>query len=348
MLEKGLSCKGCHMFHEEAGGKLIKSDTLVSREKACESCHGAGFGRILRNWQLSTGKKLSHLKSVYARADGEVAASRGAERAKARQLLQEAAFNIDVVDRGKAVHNMSYSQELLQAAFQRIEEALEAAGSSYRPEKLLVEAAAAPGECSECHAGIEEINIEVFGQSFTHKTHVVGRKMECGLCHSNSRRHGELIATRRACAACHHEETGKDCGSCHVIQKALYGGGNLEGWTVPKDLMAEGEVGCDGCHERKDGRVSRSDAAGCVNCHEESYKETFVDWQRTYRELRAEVETALTEKKGLSLSPKGQARVAEIEKAVRRLDHDGSAGVHNSRFLQDVLTKLVKEIKSIA
>jgi hypothetical protein len=348
MLEKGLSCKGCHMFHEEAGGKLIKSDTLVSREKACESCHGAGFDRILRNWQVSTGKKLAQIKGVYARAEGEIAASQSAEKAKASQLLQEAAFNIDVVDRGKAVHNMSYSQGLLQAAFRSIEEALQAAGSSYRPERLLVEAAAAPGQCSECHAGIEEINVAIFGLSFTHKTHVVGRKMECGLCHSNSRRHGELIATRRGCATCHHEEGKKDCGSCHVVQKTLYGGGMLDGFSVPKDLMAEGGADCDGCHEWKEGRISRSDAAGCANCHEESYKETFAEWQGTYRELRAALETAMSEKKGLGLSREGQARLAEIEKAVRRLDQDGSTGVHNSQFIQDVLTKLAKEIKSIA
>jgi len=348
MLEKGLSCKGCHMFHEEAGGKLVKSDTLVSREKACESCHGTGFGRLLRNWQVSTEKKLGQIKSIYAKADSEVAASRSAERAKARELLQEAAFNIDVVDKGKAVHNISYSQDLLLAAFQRIEEALQAAGSYYRPEKLLVETAAAPGQCSQCHAGIEEINVDIFGLSFPHKTHVVGRKMECGLCHSNSRRHGELTSSKKSCAACHHEDAKKECGSCHVIQKTLYGGGTIEGYSVPKDLMAEAGADCDGCHERKEGRISRSAAATCVNCHEESYQKTFEEWQAAYRELRAGLESTLAEKKKLSLSEEGKARLAEIEKSVRKLDQDGSSGVHNSQFIQDLLTKLTKEIKSIA
>jgi hypothetical protein len=199
MLEKGLSCKGCHMFHEEAGGKLVKAETLVSREKACESCHGAGFGRLLRNWQVSTEKKLVEIKRIYARAEGEVAASPSAGKARARELLEEAAFNIDVVEKGKAVHNITYSQDLLLAAFQLIEDALKTAGASYRPQKLLIETAAAPGQCSQCHAGIEEINVDIFGLSFPHKTHVVGKGMECGLCHSNSRRHGEFIATKKSC-----------------------------------------------------------------------------------------------------------------------------------------------------
>jgi len=348
MLEKGLSCKGCHMFHEEAGGKLVKSETSVSREKACESCHGSGFGRILKNWQISTEKKLGEIKSVYAKADSEVAVSRSAERAKARELLQEAAFNIDVVDRGKAVHNISYAQELLLAAVQRIEEALQAAGSPYRPEKFLVETAVAPGQCSQCHAGIEEINVGIFGLSFPHKTHVVGKKMECGLCHSNSRRHGEFVGSKKSCAGCHHPDAKKECGGCHFLQKTLYGGGTLESWTVPKDLMAEGGADCDGCHELKDGKISRSDSTTCANCHEESYKKTFGEWQTTYRELRAGLEAALSEKKGLSLSEGGKARLAEIEKAVQRLDQDGSSGVHNSQFIQDILTTLTKEIKSIA
>jgi len=117
---------------------------------------------------------------------------------------------------------------------------------------------------------------------------------------------------------------------------------------VPKDLMAEAGADCDGCHERKDGSISRSDAASCVNCHEESYKKTFEAWQADYRELRAGLETALAEKKRAGLSEAGRARLAEIENLVRKIDQDGSSGIHNSQFIQDILTKLAREIQSIA
>jgi nitrate/TMAO reductase-like tetraheme cytochrome c subunit len=348
MLEKGLSCKGCHMFHEEAGGELVKSDTLVSREKACESCHGEGFGRLLQNWQISTEKKLGEIKSVYARAGREISASDGAEKDRAQRVLEEAAFNIDVVEKGKAVHNITYSQELLLAAFGQIEEALKLAGSDYRPAKLLIETAAASGQCSQCHAGIEEINAEIFGMSFPHKSHVVGQKMECGLCHSNARRHGEFTSSKQSCAPCHHRESGKDCGSCHVIQRTLYRGGALSGWDVPEDIMAEAGADCDACHESKGGEISRPGADGCVNCHEESYKETFAEWQSTYHELRKALVDALAGKKGQQLSPDGRARLVEVERSVRKLDQDGSSGIHNSQFIQEVLTKLAKAIESIS
>ncbi|MGB7295473.1 MAG: NapC/NirT family cytochrome c [Candidatus Aminicenantales bacterium] len=348
MLEKGLSCKGCHMFHEEAGGKLIKSDTLVSREKACESCHGEGFGRLLRNWQASTEKKLGEIRAVHSRAAQETAVSRSAEKTRAQDLLEEAAFNIDVVEKGKAVHNITYSQELLLAAFGRIEEALALVGSSYRPAKFLIETAAAPGECSQCHAGIEEIDAEIFGMSFPHKTHVVGRKMECDLCHSNARRHGELTSSKKSCAVCHHGDATKDCGRCHIVQRALYEGGAFDVWDVPKDIMAEAGAECEACHEHRDGRVSRSDASGCVNCHEESYKETFLEWQTTYRELRNNLEAALAAKKKEGLNREGRARLAGIERSIQKLDQDGSSGIHNSQFVQDILTKLAREIQSIS
>ncbi len=74
----------------------------------------------------------------------------------------------------------------------------------------------------------------------------------------------------------------------------------------------------------------------------------FAEWQKTYKELRDKLEAALAEKKREAISPDGKSRLAEIEKSVRKLDQDGSRGVHNSQFIQDILTKLVQAIQSIA
>ena len=346
MLERGLSCKGCHMFHEEAGGRLIGSGTLVSRRQACESCHGEGFGRLLQIWQSSTGKKLAEIKAVYNRALAEVDRARQENRDKAKSLLQDAGFNIDVVERGKAVHNMTYAQELLQAAFGGIEEALKLAGSAYRPAKFPVSSVAVPGQCSQCHAGIEEIDAEIFGVSFPHKPHLLGQKMDCGVCHSNAKRHGEFVSSKMACAACHHQDNGRECGSCHALQKTIYEGGPLNGWSVPKDMMAEAGVSCNGCHQVEKSRVSRSDASTCAACHEEGYKQTFVDWQTAFKNARSNLEESLREKKKRSLTREEKALIAEAENALRRLDLDGSSGVHNSQFVEEALTTLGQRIKS--
>jgi len=347
MLEKGLSCKGCHMFHEETGGKLVKSETSISKEQACESCHGAGFARVLRYWQVSTEKRLSQIRRIYQRSSQEVAQSKGPGREKARPLLDDAAFNIDVVERGKSVHNMAYSQELLQAAIAYMEEALKLVGSSYKPVRFLPETKDIPSQCSQCHAGIEEINGQVYGLSFPHKSHVVSQKMECSTCHSNAKKHGEFIGSKKQCAACHHQDIKKDCGSCHVLQKAIYAGGTLDSWEVPKDVMAEANVGCADCHGQEKRQIRPAGSSTCTNCHEESYKKTFIEWQDAYKNQRDSLLASLEEKKRLKLAEGDRAKLAEVAETLRKLENDGSSSVHNSQFIGDLLTKLEQKVKSI-
>jgi predicted translin family RNA/ssDNA-binding protein len=158
MLDKGLSCKGCHIFHEEKGGRIIKSETFTSRAKACESCHGKGFSRILQEWETSTEKKLGEIRAVYSKAHQEISQTKKSSKEKAEKLLEEAAFNIDIVEKGKSVHNMNYSQELLQTSYNTIVEALRIIGSSYKPEIAFITSKELPTQCSNCHAGIEEIS----------------------------------------------------------------------------------------------------------------------------------------------------------------------------------------------
>jgi nitrate/TMAO reductase-like tetraheme cytochrome c subunit len=347
MLEKGLSCKGCHMFHEETSGKLVKSETSISREQACESCHGSGFARVLRYWQVSTEKRLGQIKRVYQRSSQEVGGSKSLQREKAGQLLVNAAFNIDVVERGKSVHNMTYSQELLQAAFAYMEEALELVGSPYKPERFLPSAKDIPSQCSQCHAGIEEINGKIYGLSFPHKTHVVGQKIDCSTCHSNAKRHGEFIGSKKQCAACHHQDVKKDCASCHPLQKTLYEGGTLDGQEVPKDMMAEAKAACPDCHRQEKGQISRPDASVCANCHEESYKKTFEEWQASFKKHRDSLRAGLALKKKLRLAKEDSAKLAEVEQTLAKLEDDGSSSVHNSQFIEDLLTRLEQQVKSI-
>ena len=187
MWEKGLSCQGCHMFHE-GEARLDKGETLVSSGKACESCHGRGFDRILKNWEQSTEKRLAEIKAIAATAAAEVAAAPDKKQAAARAHLAEARFNIDIVERGKSVHNMTYSQELLTASLGKVRDALAAVGSSSRPEAMTLLTRETPNACLTCHAGIEEIDAPVFGLSFPHRKHAVAQKLACATCHSNARR----------------------------------------------------------------------------------------------------------------------------------------------------------------
>jgi len=348
MLEKGLSCKGCHMFHEETGGRLVKSETSISKDKACESCHGAGFARILSNWEASTQKKLQAISPIYQRALQEVRAGRVEGRQKAESLLEEAAFNIDIVDKGKSVHNMTYAQELLHVTLNKIEEALKLAGSGFQPDRTSFKSQNPENGCLNCHSGIEEITAPVFGLKFAHKKHVAAQDLACSTCHSNAKKHGEFIGTKSTCASCHHRDAKKDCASCHETQQTFYQGGTLADMKIPKDIMAEAETDCVACHVNKQKQVVRPGADSCVECHgEESYRKKFQEWRDSIKALTENLRAALRAARKTALTDDQKSQLTATETALAAIEQDGSLGIHNHAFIEDVLTKALKKIKSL-
>lgn len=347
MLEKGLSCKGCHIFHEEKGGRIIKSETLTSRAEACESCHGRGFSRILKEWEISTERKLDEIRSVYARASQEINKTKKPGKEKAKKRLEDAAFNIDLVERGKSVHNMAYSQELLRTSSDSIADALRLIGSSYKPEVMFASPEELPTQCSSCHAGIEEIDTQIFGLNFPHKSHLLERKIQCDICHSNVRNHGEFIATKQSCAVCHHQDTTKDCTGCHQIQKTFYQGGTFDSTEIPKDIMSEAETECTDCHLGPQNRILRSDQKKCLDCHEDGYDEIFLEWQNSVNELVRSVRAAVQEKKKSKMTEEEKSQLQKIEQMLHRIELDGSHGIHNFSTIEELLTNFGKTLKNL-
>jgi hypothetical protein len=324
----------------------MKSETSISRAGACESCHGKGFSRVLKDWEISTEKKLREIKAIYEKVSLEISRSKGTNRAKAEALLNEAAFDIDVVERGKSVHNMIYSQQLLQAAYDIMVDALRTAGSSYKLQSFQASAKEVPSQCGACHAGIEEINAQIFGLDFPHKNHLTEQKIQCSTCHSNARKHGELIATKKSCAACHHQKTEKDCSVCHQIQKSIYEGGELNGQKIQADTMFEAKVECTACHLLQPNQIGRSDKNKCLDCHEKGYDEIFLDWQNSVKELILSLKAEIGEKKTLRLSEEQNTQLLKIEQLVQKIELDGSYGIHNFSFVEQALTNSQKTLKS--
>lgn len=349
MLEKGLSCKGCHIFHEESGspGSLVKSDTLTSEAKACESCHGAGFDRILKNWETSTSKKLYEIKAIYRRAQEQIGRSLSQDKAQAEAALKDALFNIEIVEKGKSVHNVTFSQELLKAAFDSIVEALQTVKSTYQPTAISFAAEEIPTQCSHCHAGIEENSTPVFGMVFPHKKHLLVEKIDCAVCHSNVRKHGEFIATKQSCASCHHKEPQRDCAQCHRLQNTFYNGGSLGELEIAKDIMAEAGAECTDCHLNDRNQVFRSNRSQCLECHEEDYADMFDEWQSSTQDLIRSLAAAVNAKRKENLSRADRSQLDEIQRVLNNIRTDGSSGVHNAMFFDEVLSDLIKDVDSL-
>jgi hypothetical protein len=335
------------MFHEEKGGLLLQSQTFVAGDKACESCHGRGFAHLMKNWEASAAEKVAQIRDVYARARAEIRKSAKAGDPKVLGLLQDAAFNIDVVDRGKSVHNIAYSQELLTAAYARIREALKASGSHASPASAAFGPALLPTLCANCHTGIEDVRVDLWGLSFPHRPHVIDRSLACDRCHSNIRRHGELTASKASCAACHHQDVKRSCSDCHLVQRTLYQGGRLDGAMIAQDSMAGAGIACTDCHLDSQQKVFRSDAEKCVDCHEEGYRQIFAADQKEVAGLLLSLEEGIAGKKRLGLTAEEKAQLASLEKPLRLLKSDGSSGLHNISAIKTLLTSLVEKAKSL-
>lgn len=111
--------------------------------------------------------------------------------------------------------------------------------------------------------------------------------------------------------------------------------------------MAEAGVACADCHELKKNRISPSGGSTCARCHEKGYEEILAGWQGSFKKLIASLRDSLQDKKNLSLKEDEKARLGDIERTLRKLELDGSLGVHNSQFTEDLLTKLNQAVKLI-
>ena len=258
-----------------------------------------------------------------------------------------AAINMDIVEKGKSVHNVAYSQELLQASVSKLEEALQLIGSGYKPKKVSRLPDNTPNQCSVCHTGIEEIQRPVFGLRFSHEPHLVQQKLACSTCHSNAKRHGELTASKETCAPCHHKNIQKSCGTCHELQKTVYEGGTANSFELRKSVMAEAGVECIGCHEEAKKQIFRSDGRKCADCHDKAYTEMFDQWQSSFKDKVGALKSAISSLKNRSLSQDQKDQLQKIEQAVETLELDGSAGVHNPVSCEDALTSYKKMIDSL-
>ncbi len=129
------------------------------------------------------------------------------------------------------------------------------------------------------------------------------------------------------------------------IPSAVYGGGNLKGFSIPKDVMSEAEVECSDCHRTPQNRIVRSDAKTCAGCHDEDYEALFSEWQSSIRDLIKELKATIAEKKKLKLTAEQKNKVREAESFLFNIKLDGSSGIHNYMFIEETLSSLKRAIE---
>ncbi|MCB0723739.1 MAG: cytochrome c3 family protein [Ignavibacteriae bacterium] len=338
MYLNGINCKGCHIFHQ-VDSKGI--ETSKSKGEACETCHGKGYSKLVDQWKVIAQKRLGEINSIYSRASQIVKSSKSDKKAEAEKLLEEANHNIKIVEVGKSVHNIEFSDKLLGGAYDLMKKAVTTVGYSSGLPSFISSSEFVPNECYKCHSGVQEISVNKFGMKFSHNQHIVKERIACDRCHSNANKHGELIVSKQSCNNCHHANKTEDnqCASCHNFQVAMYDG-KWMGKDKP-DIMKEGGAKCIDCHIQKD-KIIKPDDKVCLKCHDAGYDELMVEWKGDVKKLESDIVDLLNKLDKTDLSPEERDQLNEAKKIVNQLKGYPSIYIHNYELISSVLMEKKK------
>ncbi|MFZ4589815.1 MAG: NapC/NirT family cytochrome c [Ignavibacteria bacterium] len=343
MYVSGINCKGCHVLHE-----LDKRDINTSKasKNACDKCHGEGYGKLIKQWENSSLKRLVTIKSIFATAKSIVNSSGSNRKSEALLKLDEAYHNIKIVDIGKSVHNIQFADKLLIGSYGIMNEALTMVGSTKKLPEFKSNSEFVPNECYNCHAGIQEVSVKVFGKSFSHNVHIAKQKLQCNKCHSNDTKHGQLIISQNGCNNCHHNnaKTNESCYDCHQVQSQTYNG-TLNGKNQP-DIMKEGGTKCSDCHLTSAG-ITKPDSKICAKCHDAGYSKTMADWKKDVNSLVREAESLINDVKNKELNDVDKTAINDTKKLITMVNSFPSLYVHNNELISSLLSEKIKLLKKM-
>jgi hypothetical protein len=116
-----VECIDCHR-----GVIATKKDTFDAIKKRCIECHDQSYGEMAARWKtVSEGllKKVAPKIDKVREEIGRIELRRG-HTFVYRKLFGEAEFNYNLAKKGNGVHNLDYTEELLEFANNRLDEAI--------------------------------------------------------------------------------------------------------------------------------------------------------------------------------------------------------------------------------
>lgn len=256
MFLAGVRCEGCHIALPGSS-----ATTHVASEVSCMSCHGPTYAAIYRDWQEGIGQRLGALQGQLARTEKALGAAQPAP-------LDDARFNLGLVEHGHGVHNVGYAYALLQ----RSHEDMNAARGERGLPPLDTPWTTIPyrSACLNCHRGVEDQKGSIFGRPFAHEPHVQRAGLRCDSCHRphEEREKREIVRFDAAgCSSCHHQDTERDCVSCHAAPGPAQAIRTSRG-EFDHAFHVEGfELDCSDCHVPGKGGGLELQGLTCTGCH---------------------------------------------------------------------------------
>jgi hypothetical protein len=281
MFQVRVECTACHIAPKEVeGAASLVGRTFRPSEEACVNCHGEKYRGMLARWSSTLARMRETLAPKLAGARAALPSGEPNEPkpARARQLVDDAAFNIQFTALGQGVHNVFYAADLLKRqrlARRGVHPPRQAPGADRRdarPWRLLRRPLPRAGRRpAPGHRYLRQA--EGPPQPARDRAGSDLHRLPLGRGPQGRHRHRpdlHLVPPRRA---------ERPVRVLSRQQAAFYRG------TVQTDLvkvepnpMAEA-VPCTGCHDFGSGKHSRQ-AVGqkCVGCHEAPYLALATEW----------------------------------------------------------------------
>ena len=116
-----VACIDCHR-----GVTAKKKDTFDAIKKRCIECHDQSYGEMVVRWKTVSEDWLKKLTPKIDKVRGEIDRidRRRGHTFVYRKLFGEAEFNYNLAKKGNGVHNLEYTEDLLELANQRLDEAI--------------------------------------------------------------------------------------------------------------------------------------------------------------------------------------------------------------------------------
>jgi hypothetical protein len=116
-----VECIDCHR-----GVSAKKRDTFDAIKKQCIECHDQSYGEMVVRWKEASEGLLKKVAPKLDKVREEIKRIelRGGHTFIYRKLFGEAEFNYNLAQKGNGVHNLEYTEELLEFANSRLDEAM--------------------------------------------------------------------------------------------------------------------------------------------------------------------------------------------------------------------------------
>lgn len=366
MFATQVACEGCHMRSvEKTGLSRNRSENIEIIRKSCVSCHGKSYAGMVDTWIREIDRVWQDVLQFVNFADNIVKGYPKKDRRyrEARDLLDDAKYNLAFVRDGKGSHNVHYALRILATSWEQASLSLKSVGASYSAEKPSLIKSSSTYCTSLCHNRIVPAQITSFkymGIRFPHELHANQMGIECTQCHP-SEKHRMDFVERKGCKDCHHTPQTTACRGCHPYQNDLYYGKlNVPGIKVSADVMAK-SVSCTGCHDiQKKKPTVDSIGERCVSCHTKDYRDILHSWIKQINTSQEAVEVNISKlKEGMESLKKAGIDVSSYEKTLSEIEGSlvilkRAKGVHNysssmeffSRA-KDSLDKSLAEIQKV-